>query len=404
MAGREAGLSFNASWMSLLNSSLQSAPVPTASEILSYEVGYDFLFWRGKNRICDLIRNITGANTLGKDEPNYVQTWKRPPLINLTLHCEELMSNTGNWITAIYHIRLAAALGRVDFQFQCHSGMELAEVSVLPWLSGRYPMLSTKGEWPYDFGWPEPGHVCSKTYAKLPLQHLAHEMQHDMRRIAVAMLGPRHFSTSELTQGVESLQALLRHRPMSSSRIEYPLKDLEIDDAAIHFRCGDVFGGTNKDVYGLIKFREYVDRIPKETTKSIGIHTQPFDVALLRGADQEHASHCEKVVHVLVDYLQQAYPNATITIRNTKEDTIPLTYARMTMAAQTITTMSTFGIFPAIGSFGEGYYQKSGRQNKFANGIPSALSSFHSMDGPILSSPAIRKAKWEDIIKFLTES
>jgi hypothetical protein len=370
----------------------------------SYPIGYDFLFWRGKNRICEFIRNITGVETLGIDEPHYIKIGDPPPLINLTLHCEDFMSNTGNWLTAIYHIRLAAATGRVEFQFQCHSGMDMAEVSILPWLSGRYPVPSNRrnGEWPYDFGWPEPGRVCSKIYAKLPLHHLAHEIQRDMRRMAVAILGPRDFSTLDLERGLDSLQGLLRHRPPSSQIVQYPRKELDIDDAAIHFRCGDVFGGTDKEVYGLIKFKEYLDRIPKETTKSIGIHTQPFDVALLRGADREQVHDCEEVVLVLVDYLQEVYPNATITIRNTKEDTIPITYARMTMAAHTITTMSTFGIFPSIGTFGEGYFQKSGRQNKFAREIPSILSNFHAMDGPILSSPAIRKAQWQDIINFLT--
>ena len=81
---------------------------------------------------------------------------------------------------------------------------------------------------------------------------------------------------------------------------------------------------------------------------------------------------------------------------------MPLSYARMTMAAQTITSMSTFGVFPAIGSFGEGFYQKSGRQNRFAQEVAALLPNFSFMDGPILSSPAIRKSSWTDIIAFLT--
>ncbi len=378
----------------------ETQPTSGFDPTTSYSVGVDFLFWLGKNKICDFIRNITGVSILGTEEPDYLGEERHPPLVNLTLQCEDLGSNTGNWITAIYHLRLVAALGRVDFQFQCETGMDSAEVSILPWLSGRFP-APLSSDWPYDYGWPDPDRVCSEVYAKLPLHHLAHEMRHDMRRMAVTILGPRDFNSSDLKHSYGELQEALRRRPPSS--ITYPRTDLEIDDAAIHFRCGDVFGETKKDVYGLIKFREYVERIPNETTRSIGIHTQSFNISLLREADQDTVHDCEKVVHILVMYLQRVYPNATISIRNTMDDTIPISYARMTMAAQTITSMSTFGIFPAIGSFGDGYFQKSGRQNRFAHELPRVLPNFHIMDGPILSSPSIRKSQWKDIVKFLTE-
>lgn len=362
-------------------------------------IGYDYLFWEGGGKICALIKNISNVTTLG-DIPKHVISKQHPPIINLTLNCENLMSNTGNWITAIYHLRLASALGRVDFQFQCSTGMALVGSSMLPWLSGYFAAPSND-TWPYDLGWPDPKQACTKDFRKLPLQHLSHEIQKDMRRISVAMLGRREVVTGH------------NYHPTDTSHNDWGglhnvskflnRMDLEVDDAAIHFRCGDVFGLTNKDVYGLIKFREYVVRIPNETTRSIGIYTQPFDVALLREADRGAAGNCRKIVGVLVHYLQKAFPAARIIVRNTPDDTIPLTYARLTMASQTITSMSTFGIFPAIATFGQGYYQKSGRQNRFASSIPSLLPNFHEMDGPMMSSPSIRKAKWDDIVKFLTE-
>jgi hypothetical protein len=358
-----------------------------------YQIGFDYMFWSKGSKLCQAIRNVTGVDELG-DEPHYFTEKKPPPLFNFTLNCTGLPASTGNWITAFYMMKLTAAAGRVDLQFQCHTGMENLETDLLPWFTGYYP-APTNDTWPYDFGWPEAKAACTGVYRNVPLHHMTRGIQHDMRRIAVAILGPRGFDTSslDLTQ-LENLLGGIEEKPFDTQ--------LDIDDAAIHFRCGDVFGITNKNYYGLIKFKEYVQRIPNET-RSIGIHTQPFDEKLVRPIDREPTEQCKKAVFVLVDYLQKAFPNTKITIRNTENDTLPLTYARLTMAAQTIVSMSTFGIFPAIGTFGEGFYQKSGGQNRFAKNVAEILQNFHTMEGPIISSPDIRDADWKDIVKFLTE-
>jgi hypothetical protein len=372
----------------------------------SYPIGDDYLFWSGHNKICDLINNITGVSKLGLDSPpRYLDEGLQPPLVNLTMNCSLMLANTGNWVTALYHLRLAAAAGRVDFLFQCSEEMDTAESSVLPWLSGYFPTTRdtiNSNEWPYDLGWPEGDLVCSTKYLKLPLQHLAHEMQKDMRSMAVVILGSRSFNTSGLENRIDQLRGWIqRHHPAGSV---YPREGVLVDDAAVHFRCGDVFGGTQKNDYGLIQFKEFKGLIPRETTKSIGIFTQSFNESRVREADRQFVEKCKKVVDILVDYLQKSYPNVTISIRNTEEDTIPVTYARMIMASHTITTMSTFGIFPAIGSFGEGHFKSSGRQNRFAHHIPEVLPNFHMMaQGNMLSSPEIRKSRWEDVIKFLSE-
>mmetsp|Transcript_3105 Transcript_3105/g.4487 ORF Transcript_3105/g.4487 Transcript_3105/m.4487 type:complete len:450 (-) Transcript_3105:260-1609(-) len=362
----------------------------------SYAIGSDYFFWSGTSDICTLIRNMTAVDILGEEEPAYVAAMEPPPIVNLTVDCEALSGHTGNWITAIYHLRLAAALGRVDFQFQCSTGMASVETSMLPWFSGYYPAPSNE-TWPYDLGRPDGNLVCSKKYSRLPLQHLASEMQRDMRRIAVAMLGPREKVVDATDLNLASLAESVPDEFLNR-------KEIEIDDAAIHFRCGDVFGYTTKTQYGVIQFREYVKRIPKATTKTIGIHTQPFDVSLLRNYDKDAADTCKVVIGIMVNYLQHEYPNATITVRNTQNDTIPLTYARLAMGAQTMTSTSTFGIFPAIGTFGEGFFQPNAKLNKFAANISeSVLPNVHTIDGPMMSSPEIAKKGLERTIKFLTE-
>ena len=60
----------------------------------------------------------------------------------------------------------------------------------------------------------------------------------------------------------------------------------------------------------------------------------------------------------LLDFLQEKFPKARVTIHNGPNETIALAFARMVMANQTIVGITTFGVFPAIASFGTGYIRK----------------------------------------------
>ena len=173
------------------------------------------------------------------------------------------------------------------FNFNVSTERDTAESSILPWLSGFFPSRKSSSisssirshEWPYDLGWPEADFVCSDKYSKLPLQHMAHEIQKYMRSMAVTILGSRHFSTSGLNSRVDFLRTWVQHRRPGVATI-YPREDLAVDDAAIHFRCGDVFGGTQKECLWFDQVRGIQKNlIPRENTKSIGIFTQPFQAS-----------------------------------------------------------------------------------------------------------------------------
>ena len=65
------------------------------------------------------------------------------------------------------------------------------------------------------------------------------------------------------------------------------------------------------------------------------------------------------MVNGLVDYLQPRFPNAKISIRNEKQETLTLAYSRLVMANQSFGLIpSTFSIFPVIAAFGQGYLTK----------------------------------------------
>jgi hypothetical protein len=94
--------------------------------------------------------------------------------------------------------------------------------------------------------------------------------------------------------------------------------------------------------------------------------------------------------YLLVDYLREFLPNATISIHNNENETLPLAYARLAMANQSFTSLSSFGIFPMIGTFGDGYFHKGNHVNPFATHVPDFLSNVHQMEAPALGTGTIR--------------
>jgi hypothetical protein len=112
--------------------------------------------------------------------------------------------------------------------------------------------------------------------------------------------------------------------------------------------------------FGFMTFNGYVRHISPEA-RTIGILTQPFeDTTQLRGADSTSTTidRCRIAVNSLVKFIHGRHPLATVRIHNKPSDTIALTYARMIMANQTVAGISSFGVFPAIATFGTGYIRK----------------------------------------------
>lgn len=112
--------------------------------------------------------------------------------------------------------------------------------------------------------------------------------------------------------------------------------------------------------FGFMKFSGYTKYISPDA-RSIGILTQPYGInEQTRWPDRsdEMRERCRIVVTSLVDYIRERYPNSRVTVHNGPDETIALAYARMTMSNQTMVGISTFGVFPAIGTFGTGYIRK----------------------------------------------
>jgi len=277
----------------------------------------------------------------------------------------------------------------VDFKFQCTDGQESRMKLLLPWFDLYQPAPANRSTWPYSGNRPTESQSCTGKYSLLRIDYMASQIQDEMRRMAVMLLGSR--------------DEVRKHRDVPSDATPLIQNDVQLDDVAIHFRCGDVLGGAKRNDFGMIRFYEYKKWIPRDT-ESIGILTQPFEKARNRGQDQRKAWMCRIVVQALVDYLKPFAPNATISIRNDANETFPLVYSRLVMANYSITSLSSFGIFPVIGTFGQGYFQRGNRGvNPFAKYVPNYLNNVHQMNAEVRGTWQMFGKPVEDLVAWFVD-
>lgn len=85
-------------------------------------------------------------------------------------------------------------------------------------------------------------------------------------------------------------------------------------------------------------------------------------------------------------------------------ETLPLAYARLVMANHSVTSLSSFGIFPIIGSFGQGYFQKGNRGvNPFATHIPSILPNIHQMEADVRGTGQMMDKSIENLVEWFVD-
>jgi len=379
-------------------------------------------YFNEKNMVCDIAEkfSLEYSNTISKDDRI---------LLNITFGCNELFYNSGlgsgNFLAGFYAIRLAAKVisssslyaksPPIDVSITCPDAQVEKANLLLPWITGYFPAPQQNKESGQQVQRglrspllnteelkPEREEDVCKHIDVCPIGYMYPEIQNELRRMAIALVGIptnrkhptrqavvdwlqaqqrrqwKQFQLKEETQYEKKLQIPmpdLAHNLISSSSpltIQQQLQkslpapifpNTELDDAILHFRCGDLMNSQHKR-FGFLKFDAFAKHISPDA-QSIGIVTQPFDtgqdgdnaVGQTRSWDQgrEKGQRCRIVVTDFVQYLHERFPVARITVHNNPDETIALTYARMIMANQTIAGISTFGVFPSIASFGTGY-------------------------------------------------
>jgi hypothetical protein len=306
-------------------------------------------------------------------------------VLRVQFHCRALFEKsgfgTGNFISAMYALRMAAqTMGNIQAaEFLCSDASEEASHLILPWLTGLFPLIpedssdTTAAILPNDHHQqPQPTieQTCRR-YLDVPIGYAVDEIMFEMRRLAVALVGipyPGHpaelWAQRHLWSPPLVGPTAMQYRLPNPSRGAPPLiPNVELDDAVLHFRCGDLIL-SNLSRFGFMKFARHTNHLlnAQNNITSIGIATQPFAAgphARMADVDLAKKPHrCRRVVDAVVEHLQFTFPHARIRVRNDPDESIALTFARMVMAKHVVVGISTFGVFPAVASFGRSYVRE----------------------------------------------
>jgi hypothetical protein len=316
------------------------------------------VFWVG-NRVCEAIDQA-------RRDHNDADL---PILIKITFGCMETFhhagAGTGSYLSLFYATRLAAQVySNVAFIFTCPDAQETKQDLILPWITGSFPPRSSST--PNEFNVPM-AHACG-SYDVVPVAYMYQEIRRDLRKMAIALVGvpnAQHPSV-DFVKEYQKQRSFATNESRPIHQVEeideiplYGADGFVLDDALIHFRCGDLME-TDHPSFAFMTFNGYVRHVSPEA-RSIGILTQPFeDSEHSRGNDNGSTTRnrCRIAVMSLVEFIHLRHPKATVHIHNDPNETIALTYARMIMANQTVVGISSFGVFPAVTTFGTGYIRR----------------------------------------------
>ena len=334
-------------------------------------------YFKEKNLLCGLVPTplrlnasaaLPSSSSFDSQDDHY--------LLNVTFGCHDLFYNSGlgsgNYLAGFYALRLAATvLGNVDVAFHCPDAPNERTDLILPWLTGYFAVNGASSQKLRTRMQRRVADVCANI-DRCPIGYLFPQIQQELRRMAVSLVGipeSQHPTSSSVSAWLEEQRShpAFSHMqvPLIDPREHAPLyPDVDLDDTILHFRCGDLMSSDHPR-FGFLKFDSLAKNIAL-SSRSIGIVTQPFDAsAQSRAWDNSGVKRqrCRIVVLDFVQYLQERFPNSRVRIHNSPNETIALTYARMVLAGQTIAGISTFGVFPALASFGTGYIRRPDQQS-----------------------------------------
>jgi hypothetical protein len=252
--------------------------------------------------------------------------------------------------------------GGVDVLMTCPDAQEEKKSLIVPWLMGYFPAHTSRLQRDNS---PSLDMAC-KDYNSCPIGYMIPYVRHELRRMAIALVGIPYeghpaaaFEKKYMQESPYGTRMGTKMQVAATSQDEPLFAGIEIDDACLHFRCGDLMI-SNHPSFGFMKFSAFSKRIANDTT-SIGIITQPFDndgQTRKEDAGPAKRNSCKALVLLFQDHLAEKFPDARIRIHNDRNETIALTYARMIMAKQAFSPISSFSVFPALSTFGRGYIRK----------------------------------------------
>ena len=348
----------------------------------------EMFMWRGRQKkLCKHMQNVVKNN----------EQQHQPLVAYAKVSCQQLhvQKRHGNLIYGLYAMHLAAMANGIDLVFECLETKKVSNNNVFWWLQSRQDdimetraLLRQSTTELYDEETLSSKDAC-RGMGKITFGYAFDLARVQLRNMAIGIFGARQFDESKNTDNkTSSLSSSLQTTPL------YP--DEELDQVAIHFRCGDVLSGFSTNNYGMVPFDVYRSALLASNSNytSIGIVTQPFKQGKnLRSLDAKHSMDCKQIVTSLQNYLSHHFSHAKVTIRNSQSDTIPIVMSRLVLAEHTICIRSTFCVFPALATFGEATFLPEGVAY-FVDPIARSHSNIHLLDSnkvPFLFSKQIKK-------------
>jgi len=376
-----------------------SSVLPKVVELSGYDDVSKLMreMFRGKHLVCETFNG------------------KQPGTLTIDFDCDELFRNskigTGNFIMAFYATRLVARLyGNINVNTRCNDADQVKANLILPWIMGNFPASETQtARLQAVIVGKHRAHVCHSP----PLAFIAEAVKNELRRLAIAMVGfpDENHATADTVRlwfQAEKLRELEDEYQLPLSNPNEPLfPNTTLDDAVIHFRCGDLMS-SGHPAYGFLKFGAFSTFISAQVN-TIGVVTQPFEASnQTRNVDDYDVtgSRCRLVIGEFVAFLQEEFPQAVVRVHNDPDETIALTYARMIMANQTFAAFSSFGMFPAIANFGTGYFQAHQKYRWMQNPtFDTVMDDFVMMNETniLMSEKMIRLLKTEHAEKTIID-
>jgi hypothetical protein len=280
----------------------------------------------------------------------------------------------GNYLSNWYLARAIATAAGVAIQWQCSS--PVTDLIPQSWEPSS-DVLDDRA----SFSWKD---TCRREKMVLQYPHCSAER-----------------NGNDLGNSVSAIRFDLRNMTQSIL-LKTPWLADDLDEAVIHLRTGDI-GRIEHSPYGLVPFNVYVDLIPK-TAKTIGIVTAPYKQNRPMGTYGDEELN-EAVTVALKEYIQRAFPDARITIRNDDvRETMAMTYARMVAANWLLCASSTFCLYPALATAGEAYILQSplfGNELSWINGVAESFDNVHYVEREIVMTREFWSWNVADIVKRL---
>jgi hypothetical protein len=302
----------------------------------------------------------------GTQEGN--EPWRsNHPLIWKSNDCgNQGISVLGNHLSRWYMMRAIAAAAGVTIEETCVS-------PVTDLISQRMKPLDTSLDGDTHFSWKEACHSGGLTHP-----HGGFENGNGLDRVASVI-------RSDLRALVQTV--------LSTS-------EPDLDEVTIHLRTGDI-ARQRGALYGMVPFRVYTKLLPS-TAKTIGIVTAPFKQERPDWGYGD-ADLNEAIVTAARDYIQRAFPDAKVSIRNSNE-TMAMTYVRMVAANWSFCGPSTFCLYPAIATMGESYILQSplfGDSPTWLNKLDESFQNVHYIDETYMKNEEFWEWNVSDIVKML---